>query len=468
MEAFLNGCRETARDKGRFQIASISLQVPHISPLAVLQSIYEPGELHCYMERAAGEEAVAGAEAVVEARFRGAHRYRKAREFADEVFANTIATGDLQPHFAGPHFFAAFTFSDQNEPHAAFAPATLFLPRWQVARSGGAYEAVANVRVDPDSDLKPLVERVWAAYERFRQFDYEATGEAGRVGDAPAGGAVERARDKREAFLENVREALRDIEARRYDKIVLSRSIDLRNPAGWQPLDALNRLRERFPGCFAFSFGSGRERSYIGATPERILSLREKRLETEALAGSAPRGANARDDAALARDLLRSDKDLREHRLVLDSIIRRLQELGIYGRADERPQLLQLANVQHLRSRIAADLGRRAHPLEILEALHPTPAVGGSPRERAAPRIREIEGEDRGLYTGAIGWFNPAGESEMILAIRSAYIAGETARLHAGAGIVRGSDPEAELRETDIKLNAMLEAFDPDREAGPG
>lgn len=457
LRAFLKGCQDTAREKGHFQIASISLAVRHIAPLAVLQSIYEPGELHFYVERASEEEALAGAEAVVEATFSGKDRFQQAQAFARDIIENTIAVGDLSEPFTGPHFFTAFSFEDTVPAGSAFPPATIFLPRWQVSRSQGKYGAVANIRVDADADLDAMVQRVWTAYEKFGTFDYGPVASNSEKG--PPQGMVQRTEMAPHVYSEAIQQALQAIGDGEYEKIVLARSIMLESPRAWQPLEALNRLRQRFSECFTFSFGGGCGRSFIGATPERLLRIRDGELLTEAIAGSAPRGATAGEDARYGRDLLESEKDSREHACVRDSILRRLKKIGVDGRAEATPRLLPLANVQHLRTMIEADIGSDVHLLTILEEMHPTPAVGGTPREAAVPRIKALEQMDRGLYAGAIGWFNHLNEGEMIVGIRSALIEGKTARLYAGAGIVAGSNPEKEMRETELKLNALLEAL---------
>jgi menaquinone-specific isochorismate synthase len=457
LREFLEGCRDAARAKARFQIASISLTVKHIAPLAVLQSIYEPDELHCYIERAADDEAVAAAEAVVQARFDGADRFSAVKAFAEEILENTIAVGDLDEAFTGPHFFTAFAFDDSVPETAAFPAATVFLPRWQVSRSKGKYGAVANLKIDADTDIDSLVMRVWAAYRKFGAFDYLP--DAMRADARPQ----PRIRSRRElapdVYPSAVASALEAIAVGSYEKIVLARGIELEADRPWQPLDTLNRLRERFSGCFTFSFGGGGARSFIGATPERLLQIRNGHLLTEAIAGSAPRGKTAGEDAQHARALLESQKDLHEHICVRDSILRRLARVGVEGKAESQPQLLLLANVQHLRTRIEAEVGEAVHLLDILPEMHPTPAVGGSPRERAVPRIAELEQLERGLYAGVVGWFNHLNEGEMIVGIRSALIEGKSARLYAGAGIVKGSDPEKEARETEMKLSALLDVL---------
>lgn len=457
LRRFLEGCKEAAVAKGHFQIASISLVVKHIAPLAVLQSIYEPEELHFYIERPADDEAIAGAEAVVQARFDGPDRFRQVQAFADEVLENTIVVGDLSEAFTGPHFFTAFSFEDSVREGSEFPAATIFLPRWQVSRSKGKYGAVANLKVDVDTNIEEAVARVWGAYQKFGAFDYRKDGVDGVVADKPV------LRSRRELapliYPEAVAQALHAIARGEFEKIVLARGIELEADRDWQPLDALNRLRERFGSCFTFSYGGGSGQSFIGATPERLLQIRNGRLLTEAIAGSAPRGRNAGEDAGLARGLLDSEKDLREHACVRDSILRRLEQVGINGVAEPSPRILPLANVQHLHTPIHADLGESVHLLDVLSELHPTPAVGGTPREAAVPRICEFEQMDRGLYAGVVGWFNHLNEGEMVVGIRSALIAGNRAKLYSGAGIVEGSDAEKEIRETELKLDALLDTL---------
>jgi menaquinone-specific isochorismate synthase len=256
-----------------------------------------------------------------------------------------------------------------------------------------------------------------------------------------------------------VQAALGDIAAGRYHKIVLARTIDHVAPAPLHPLRALNRLRERFPDCYSFSVANGRGQSFIGASPERLVRVSQGALETEALAGSARRGATASEDATLGGALLHSDKDRREQRLVLDSIVRRLAPLGLVCTHPAEPALKRLANVQHLLTPIRAEVPPGVRLLDALAVLHPTPAVGGSPREAALPRIAELEDFSRGLYAGAIGWINSRGGGEFFVGLRSALVADARATLFVGAGIVAGSDPEKEQAETELKARALADAL---------
>lgn len=451
---FLTYCQEVARKKQRPQLASVCLQVKHIDPLAVLESIYEEQHLHFYLERPQDEEALAGAEAVVEGRFSGKDRFTEVREFAADISANTIAVGDLDVSFTGPKFFCAFTFEEeQASEESSFSPATVFVPRWQVERRGGAFYAVANTLIGPDSDLKALAGRILGAHGKFSGFSYSSvnSGESPRV--------METTEVRTKPFEDSVAEALKSIADEHYEKIVLSRAVDAIADKPFVPLETVNRLRERYPSCFCFSINNGAGQSFIGATPERLVGCRNGMLETEALAGSVKREANAREDAQRAAELLSSDKDLREHRMVIESIRQRLNDLGIDLDIAKFPQILKLANVQHLRTPIQAKMPESLHLLDVAKALHPTPAVGGRPRAEAVPQIASLEGFQRGLFAGLVGWFDMKGQGDLAVGIRSGLFSGNTARLYAGAGIVRGSDPDRERLETDMKLRALKEAI---------
>ena len=453
LQAFLEHCRAAAVKDGHPKLVSISLAVGALDPLAVLESIFEPGEPHFYAERPNLETAISGAEVAVRHEARGPDRFASVQRFIDETLARTIAVGDVDAPFGGPHFFTAFAFNAETEPGEPFPAASVFVPRWQVARAGATTTAVANLMIAPDSDLAALANRVWRAHGKFSQFRYHDA-DVAEPASAPDYTTHESG-DYRGA----VARAVTRIDAGEFKKIVLARAIDFTTPRPLHPLRVLNGLRQRFPDCYAFSLASGRGPSFIGASPERLLRVSKGVLETEALAGSTRRGASASEDAALGAALLASEKDLREHRLVLDTILGRLAQLDVKGEAPDRPGLRKLANVQHLHTPVRATMGENVRLMDVLGLMHPTPAVGGFPAEAAIARIRELEGFPRGLYAGAIGWVNARGGGEFFVGIRSALVEGATARVYAGNGIVAGSNPEKEFAETEWKFKAMLGAL---------
>lgn len=454
---FLRDCKEQACRDHHYKVASISLEIKHIDPLAVLDSIYEENELHFYMENGVHEEAIAGADAIVSASFEGPGRFNAVKKFTQSILENSIATGDLEIPFSGPHFFCAFTFYNESSEEGCFAPATVFVPRWQVSRCGGKYGAVANILIDEESDLKIIADRIWKAHHKFSSFNYD-TGRKILKADGSSESTISEVGGEG-CYEKAVRIALDKIGAGDYDKIVLARALDMKRSNPVDPLASLNKLRRIYSDCYVFSIANGEKQSFIGASPERLLKIQGQELKTEAIAGSAPRGQTASEDAVLAQALLNCEKDLREHKLVIDSIARRLLEIGVDAQIEPIPALLQLSNVQHLRSHISGEMPRDKHLTDILAVLHPTPAVGGTPREKAMLDIKKLEAFERGLYAGVVGWLNCRGDGEMVVAIRSALINGSSARLYAGNGIVQGSDPKMEKMETDLKLRALLETI---------
>jgi menaquinone-specific isochorismate synthase len=459
LRAFLAQCRAAAAGDGRPRLVSISVEVEPLDPLAVLESIFEPGELHFYAERPAEGWAVAGAEAVLALTAEGPNRFAACQRFIEDVLDRTIAVGEVTRPFGGPHFLGAFAFFDEVEPGEPFPPVRLFVPRWQVSRAHDRTIAVANLLVEPGADLDAVVAKVWRAHGKFRAFDYSAPDFSERPAASGAGAIAMAEAGGEGNFRRAVARAVGMIAAGRFEKIVLARCQELTAPGRLHPLRVLNGLRQRFPDCYAFSFANGRGQSFIGASPERLLRVEGGTVLTEALAGSAARGRTASEDAALGGALLGDEKELREHRHVLASIERRLAPLGLALDHASRPGLKRLANVQHLHTPVSAVLPPGVRLLDVLAGLHPTPAVGGSPREAACAHIRELEAFSRGLYAGPVGWIDHRGGGEFFVGIRSALIDGSRAQVYAGGGIVAGSDPEKEFAETELKFQALLESL---------
>jgi menaquinone-specific isochorismate synthase len=451
---FLSECRDVAAQSGRPTLVSITIQVESLDPLAVLESIFEPGERHFYAERPAEGWAIAGAESVLSFSASGPGRFEACQRFIDRTLEDTVAVGEQGVPFGGPHFFAAFSFLDSVTNGEPFEAACVFVPRWQVGHRGGRTTAVANLMVEGDSEVEAVSAKVWKAHAKFRSFDFRAP-------EAPAqrsAASVEEVGGRR-SYESAVSRALERIGKGEFEKIVLARAKDVNASAELHPLRLLNGLRQRFPDCNSFSVANGSGQSFIGASPERLLRVEDGVVLTEALAGSADRGTTASEDAALGNRLLHSEKDIREQRIVLDSIVRSLAPLGLDLRYSARPLLKRLSNVQHLHTPVEARIPKGVRLLDMLGRLHPTPAVGGTPRELAVPQIAELEAFPRGLYGGAIGWIDSRGGGEFIVALRSALIDGTRARMYAGAGIVDGSSPENELAETELKFRAMQDAL---------
>jgi menaquinone-specific isochorismate synthase len=266
------------------------------------------------------------------------------------------------------------------------------------------------------------------------------------------------AEPRRAGWDKLVQAALASITSGAVEKLVVSRRLEVTGPREYDIGRLLGALGCLFPSCQTLSLRRSGQ-SFVAATPERLLSLRAGWLEVDAIAGTAARAERVEDDAALRAALLGSDKNLREHRVVIDAIGAALADCCDGLEAPERPQVMLLNNAQHLWSPITARPRAGIGLLELARRLHPTPATNGQPRADAQAWRRRAEPFARGWYTGAAGIVRPNGDGELWVLLRCAHVSGARAELFAGAGIVEGSDPASEWNETEAKLAAMLSAL---------
>ncbi len=238
------------------------------------------------------------------------------------------------------------------------------------------------------------------------------------------------------------------------DKVVLAREASFSFAQALEPLDLLEQLAAGTPSCFHYLFQPLSGPAFVGASPERLFRRRGRGIESEAVAGTRPRGTSATDDARLLDELLHSDKERREHEYVRISLREELQPLAEYFQLDEQPSEMKLANGRHLVSRVRATLRAGITSLDVLEALHPTPAVGGYPTRPALLAIKQHEPFDRGWYAGPVGYIGP-NEADFAVGIRSGLIHGRQLSLYSGAGIVLGSTPWAEWEEIEHKIQGF-------------
>jgi len=258
-------------------------------------------------------------------------------------------------------------------------------------------------------------------------------------------------------WLEAVARAVDRIRDGEAAKIVLARDHAVWSQEPFDTADLARRLGTRFPSCHTFVVDG-----LVGATPELLLSRRGRAVFSRVLAGTIGRSDDEAQDAALGAALLASTKDQAEHRFAADSVREVLGPITLELDHDDTPRLLRLDNVQHLATAFSGMLDRDRTALEVVAALHPTAAVGGTPTDRAVDLIAELEGMERGRYAAPVGWTDLAGDGEWGIALRCAELDGARARLFAGVGVVAASLPEAELEETRLKLLAMQAALGED------
>lgn len=285
------------------------------------------------------------------------------------------------------------------------------------------------------------------------------------VGGPPPAGAPPRWRLVRSApdaagFRRRVARALALLEDGGLAKLVLARALDYEAD---RPLDAAAvaaRLAAREPDGHTFLVDVPGPATFVGASPELLVSRHGRNVLTVPLAGSAPRRDDPGADRAAARALLASAKDRYEHRIVVDEVVQRLRPLCRLAPVPAAPSLVATGDLWHLGTRIAGELtDPGVSALRLAATLHPTPAVCGAPTRAAAAAIAALEDVGRGWYAGAVGWTDRAGDGVWAVSLRCALIDGHRARLYAGCGIVPGSDAGAELAETTAKLRTVMAAL---------
>ncbi|MFB9893891.1 isochorismate synthase [Planobispora takensis] len=369
-----------------------------------------------------GEGLVAWGEA---ARVRvppGPGRFAWARDWLAATLGEAHVDDEVRAPGSGPVAFGSFTFDPRS------AGSVLVVPRAILARRDGRawFTTIGEERLDTVSPL----------------------GDPGRIryGDGSLTAPE---------WQHAVARAVRQIQSGRLEKVVLARDL---TAVSENPIDVrvlLSRLARRFPECYTFSCAG-----LVGATPELLVRRTGETIESLVLAGTTARGTGPADDVARGAALFASEKDRQEHACAVESVREALDPLCSELKVPEEPELLVLSNVQHLASPVTGRLAAGASVLDVVEAMHPTAAVGGTPTRTALEVIRELEGMNRAGYSGPVGWIDARGDGEWGIALRCAQITGSRARLFAGCGIMGGSDPAAELAEAQAKLRVMQYALE--------
>ncbi|HSS03633.1 MAG TPA: isochorismate synthase [Solirubrobacterales bacterium] len=356
------------------------------------------------------------------------------------------------PSGAGPVWTGGFAFDPDGASSSAwssFAPASLILPELSLCRAGNETFTTVNLVVSPGDDAAALVDRIAARLTGLRRdplplLDPHLTDRPEIRSIRPPGG-----------FEDAVDAATDRIAAGEMSKVVLAREVTVEAAAAHDPASIFGALRQQFPSCFCFCCGTP-EAAFLGASPELLIRRSGAGASTVALAGSTRRSSDPAVDDHLGEQLLRSDKDRREHRIVAERIVRRLRPHAVWVESASEPEVIKVANIQHLATPVIAQLAEPRSTVELAGLLHPTPAVGGEPWPDAASTIADLEQMDRGWYAGPVGWMDATEDGEFCVALRSALLRDREARLFAGVGVVAGSDPAAELAETEVKLQALL------------
>jgi menaquinone-specific isochorismate synthase len=439
------GAETTASDLAVFTIAA-----PLLAPEALLRALPHEDAVLWQPPQGPAWSGV-GVAHVIEAA--GPQRFNDVTEQARALWSRLRREAGATAASA-PRLFGGFAFKTGGAsapPWSEFGDARFVLPKVTYARD--AREASLSL-VATGHELSTVQGRQRVAAELVHLVEVLT-----RSGGAPAEHGARApelvaADDEDEAqWVDQVEQVRSAIARGSFEKVVLAQCSTLRLHPAPDPVAILDALRAQAPECTRFAFRRGAA-TFLGATPERLVQKRQLQLGTEAVAGSIRSGGSESRSA-----LRQSEKDRLEHDIVVREILRQITPLATEIDYPREPEIRELRHVLHLATRIEAKLREPCHVLELVERLHPTPAVGGLPRGAAVSWISDHEQHARGWYSGPIGWFDREGDGEFQVALRSGVLAGGTAHLYAGAGIVRDSNATREYAEARLKLSALQAAL---------
>jgi salicylate biosynthesis isochorismate synthase/menaquinone-specific isochorismate synthase len=418
-------------------------------PTAIVNASRRQGEpWFCLEQPNRQRSAIAALGAVRTLEAHGPNRFAEVARQWRALVATAVADEPSTPPGSGLIAAGGFAFADggcESPAWDGYATASLVVPEVSLARRDPVVTVTRNIEVAPDDTLDALVARLRELSDRPLPL----------LDPAPTGSYDVHSVMPPSHYEDAVARAVQRIKAGELEKIVLAREVQVNAPVAHDPAAAFGMLREAFGACYVFAVGRG-DATFIAASPELLVRREGQRASTVALAGSIRRSADPAVDDHLGEQLLRSDKEREENAIVARRIASALRPHAVWVTVSPDPAVVRVANIQHLARPIRAQLTSPIDAVELAGTLHPTPAVGGEPREVAEALIPALEGLDRGWYAGPIGWTDASGDGEFCVALRCALLRGARASCYAGCGIVRDSNPAAELAESEVKLQALL------------
>jgi salicylate biosynthesis isochorismate synthase/menaquinone-specific isochorismate synthase len=443
-----------ARRSGREVLVAVTVPLaPTVDPSAVVCASRRPGEpWFCFEQPDRAGAALAALGCAHRLESRSPDRFARIAAAWRALAGTAEADAPDGPPGAGLVAVGGFAFADDGggAPHwAGFDAADLVVPEVALARRGGDVRLTLTTPAAPDDVPDDLVARLEQRARDLRDAPLPM------LDPAPAGRYRIASVAPPEHFEAAVARAVERIRAGDFEKIVLAREVAVHAPSDHDAAAVYGVLRTAFESCYVYCVGRGAA-AFIGASPELLVRREGLRASTVALAGSTRRSADPAVDDHLGEQLMRSEKDREEQAIVTRRIARSLRPHAVWVAAPDEPAIVKAANIQHLATPIRAQLTHPRSAVELAGVLHPTPAVGGEPHAAATPRIPAFEGFDRGWYAGPVGWTDANEDGEFCVALRCALLRGREARLYAGGGVVRDSEPAAELAETEVKLGALL------------
>lgn len=476
-DALISSARALAIAEKRPVLASLTERVRAVDLLQVLESLgrdsgfgpmaHELARGLMYWACPSDDFAMAGVGAAATVTAQGEGRFAAVDRQWDALIDGALVESPADaPPGAGPVAMGGFAFDEHRAASDAwrdFPSAHLIVPRLQLTSVDGecwltssvlvAADGEPDVGVDAVLDLKSHLDV--ASTGRNGSGDYSISDEPPEFSDSPPA----------DEWRDMVSRAIGEIRAGGMQKVVLARAVRVSASRDLNVFTVIRQLQSSHRNSFVFGYWR-RDSAFVGASPERLVRLDGRQVKASSLAGTARRGDSPGEDVQVAELLMTSAKDLEEHAAVTDSLRAKLAEVCEDVKLDDKPALLTLPHLHHLHTAVTGKLRSDSSLLELVGRLHPTPAVGGTPRSAALDFIRENENLDRGWYAAPIGWVGRDG-GEFAVSLRSGVITGNEATLFAGCGIVGDSNPDLELAESVLKFKPMESAISASLSASP-
>ena len=447
-------------DDGVLSLAVPLRAIAGLDPLQLLPELATPDGFRFLWDGAPGL-CLAAAGRCNALELSGARRFELAQRFSSASLGRLASPPSSGlPPLARPRVLLAFAFFDSPlQQGSGPAGVQAVLPRWQLARQGRQAWLRLQRTLGGGITARSVAEELWEKARRL-----ETIASLPDPGSGPTAVGIRHSSSWHGGYRAAVERAIELVERGDLTKLVLAVRQQLELDGPLDPLAVLTNLRRSQPGSCRFLWQQQGGDALLGASPERLLTLRQGLLRSDALAGTAPLGDTA-------TELMRSSKDRHEHELVVETITAVLQRAGLTPRRPRHPRLARHGSLVHLHTPITARLdpaliGRTHQPLALAEVLHPTPAVAGLPRREAIAWLRSLEPFERGHYAAPIGWIDSEGDADLRVAIRSGTLRGQRLELTAGAGLVRGSRAEKELQEVALKLGVLQQQLNLPLRAG--
>lgn len=443
-------------------LVSASVGLDACDPLAWFAAARDMGEEAVYWDQPESGRSFVGIGVATSIALSGPDRFRVASASWTRTLDAAVTGGPTAGRpGAGPILLGGANFSDGPSSDArwkGFEHGRLDVSEFLLATTDGGTVLTCSIVIDPTDPAAIKVEPMIGRIARLLGNGSPRSPADAVVALRQVGGHPDRA-----DWSSSVARSSGAVGRGRIDKVVLARRVDIEASAPIDPVAVLRCLATPPEGAatapvtvFAFTRGV---RTFLGASPERLVEARGRAFRTIALAGTTGRDSDPVADARLAEVLLASEKDREEHLVVVEMLRETLAPLASRLDIDRVPHVVRLPTLQHLASEVSGELRDDRGILDLVDRLHPTPAVGGWPRAAALELLEEQEHLDRGWYAGPVGWLDAQGDGEFVVAIRSGVIEGDRASLFVGCGIVGDSEPDREWAESGMKLQSLASAL---------